>query len=132
MKRKGTNSSPTMLYYFFKLLLGIVRQTHIMCEDEFSNTLDCTNDGNVSEIHKAYVGQDTQELFKCVSYGVSNLQESCLDYLDKTKENKWKCDGGQSCILSPVNVTSCTKNQKYFRVVISCKNNETEGRVAFD
>ena len=100
-----------------------------MCENDVEKeTLECLNDGEFLEIHKAYIGQDVQVLFGCVGFDVSLIQNPCSDFPDKTKETKLKCDGHRSCsIRGSLEVNTCTNHRRYFHVEFSCKTNETKG-----
>ncbi|CAB4002888.1 Hypothetical predicted protein [Paramuricea clavata] len=109
-----------------------VRQKHIMCLDLKKDTLYCTDDGSVLEIHKSYIGQDVQELFKCVGYDVSDFQNPCADDRDMTKKTKVKCDGRRSCnINDSLLVDECSRLVRSFNVEFSCQANRTEGRITF-
>ena len=101
-----------------------------MCQDLKKDTLECTDDGSVLEIHKAYIGQDVQELFKCVGYDVSIFQDPCTIYPDMTKKTKLRCDGRRSCnIRDSLVVDECPTHVRSFNVEFSCQVNQTKGRV---
>ena len=97
-----------------------------MCGDLKKDTLECTE--NVLEIHKAYIGQDVQELFKCVGFDVSYFQNPCTGYPDLTKKTKLRCDGRQSCNVSDsLIVNVCKTHFRSFNVEFSCQVNRTKG-----
>jgi hypothetical protein len=103
-----------------------------MCQDLKKDTVECTDDGSVLEIDKAYIGQDIQELFKCVGYDVSIFQDPCSDDRDMTKKTKVKCDGRRSCdIGDSLLVDECIRHIRSFNVEFSCQANRTEGRIMF-
>ena len=105
-----------------------------MClNDVKKETLECSEDGDVLEIHEAYIGQDLHELFKCFKRDVSIIQNPCKNYPDKIADTKLKCDGRRSCSLRgslEVPSYSCPDHLRYFHVEFSCKANETEGVVS--
>ena len=93
-------------------------------------TLECKD--NVLEIHKAFIGQDFQELFDCVGYDVRPFQDPCT-FSDLTKGTKIKCDGRQSCNISDTFDSlevkeTCPTHVKSFNVEFSCQANQTEGK----
>jgi hypothetical protein len=120
------------MFLFLPPSFLVVRQKHIMCQDLKKDTVECTDDESVLEIHKAYIGQDVQELFKCVGYDVSDFQTPCSDDRDMTKKTKVKCDGRRSCDISDsLLVDECSTLVRSFNVEFSCQANRTEGRIMF-
>ena len=120
------------MFLFLPPSFLVVRQKHIMCQDLKKDTVECTDDESVLEIHKAYIGQDVQELFKCVGYDVSDFQTPCSDDRDMTKNTKVKCDGRRSCDISDsLLVDECSTLVRSFNVEFSCQANRTEGRIMF-
>ena len=127
----------TRYYSLIITSLSVVKQRHMMCEDLKHDVLQCPDDGNVLEIYKAYVGQDVQELFKCLGYDVSFFQNPCTSFPDMTKKTKLKCDGRKSCnineSLSDRHVLStCRSHKKSFNVEFGCRVNSTKGNYAGD